>query len=318
MSLWFAALCLSTYAFSHEIPPRADLVGELKTRSGALHYEVLGEGFPLIMIAGGPGAAHVGLRPFFDRLAKRFKVIYIDNIGRGLSSDLNPGETHSPQRDADDIEAVRLALNLKRVILVGHSYGAYVALDYVSRFSSHVEKLVLSSGGYGEKSWQENIDHHNSFVQKQYPEVWRKLVQLRAEGVSSCDSAYLAVYAAAAHDLLWFNPDNAKLLKPWWTDPRNAFKLNVYCEIIGRDSEIKVGGTMKDFNTLGRLSHLNMPVWLAVGRFDRIAMPKVALDLFESLPKGIGTLRVFEKSGHFPWVEERELYFAQLEQFLGH
>jgi len=313
--LWRAAA--GVLFATHALAAPAAAEGTVATPDGELYYERLGEGPPIVMVAGGPGASRTSLRPEFDRLAARHTLIYFDNIGRGRSSALPPGRHHSPQRDADDIERLRTALGLGPITLIGHSYGGYAALAYAGRYPQSLSRLVVSSGGHGAKAWQRNIDSYNLFIENQYPEVWGQLLALRAKGVKSCSKEYQDAYAKAEGDMYWFDPAAAARRKPFSTDLRDRFHPEVYCDMIGDDSEVTVGGAMAAFDARPALADLHVPTWISVGRFDRISMPKVAFEIRDAFPQGVAKVRVFERSGHRPWVEEPEAFFGELEQFLA-
>jgi proline iminopeptidase len=301
----------------HALAAPAPSEGIIATPDGDLYYERLGDGPPIVLVAGGPGASRVSLRPDFDRLAAKYTLIYFDNIGRGRSSALAAGRHHSPQRDAEDIERLRTGLSLGRITLIGHSYGGYAALAYAGRYPQALSHLVVSSGGHGATAWQRNIDSYNAFVENQYPEVWSKLLALRAKGVKSCAREYQDLYGQAEGDMYWYDLASARRRKPFSTDLRDRFRPEVYCDMIGDDSEVTVGGAMASFDARPALATVQVPTWISVGRYDRISVPKVAYEIRDAFPPGVAQVRVFEKSGHRPWFEEAGVFFGELEQFLS-
>ncbi|QLC24881.1 alpha/beta hydrolase [Parasphingopyxis algicola] len=52
------------------------------------------------------------------------------------------------------------------------------------------------------------------------------------------------------------------------------------------------------------------------GRYDRIATPKIAVELHEAFGSNSAHLTMFEESGHRPWIEEANAYLARLREFL--
>lgn len=291
--------------------------GTVPTPDGDLYYEMHGEGPPLVLIAGGPGAPRTSLMPEFERLTAQHTVIYFDNIGRGRSSPLPAGRHHSPWRDAEDVERLRLALKLERITLLGHSYGGFPALAYAARHGEHLDKLVISSSGHSAEAWQRNIDSVNLTVQNQYPEVWTKLMALRAQGVKSCSDAYQDLYGEAMGDVYWYDMANEARRKPYASgDPRDKPHREVYCDMIGDDPEWKVGGAMANFDVRPELARVRVPTFISVGRFDRVCMPRTAFEMRDAFPAGVAQVHVYEHSGHRPWVEEGDVFFRDLESFL--
>lgn len=290
--------------------------GTVATPDGELYYEVHGEGPPLVLVAGGPGAPRTSLMPEFDRLATRRSLVYFDNIGRGRSSTLPAGKRHSPDRDADDIEALRRALGHERIELLGHSYGGYAALAYAARHPERLKRLVISSSGYDFRTWQRNIDNVNRFVRDQYPEVWARLEAMRASGMKSCEKPYQDLYGEPIGQLYWRDPAKAKLRQRVSQDPRDTFRPEVYCDMIGEDAEWTVGGAMARFDPRAGLAQVKAPTLLTAGRHDIICPPRNAHELATLFPPGVARVQVFDDSSHRPWVEEGDRFFAVLGAFL--
>jgi proline iminopeptidase len=267
-------------------------------------------------VAGGPGAPRTSLRPEFDRLAERHTAVHFDNIGRGRSSDLPAGRHHSPERDAEDIERLCAALGFGRIALLGHSYGGYPALAYAARHPDRLTHLVISSSGHGAASWQRNIDNVNRFVENQYPEVWAQLQAMRRRGVKSCDKEYQDLYGGPIAQLYWHDPSKAEGRQPVSDDPRDKFRPAVYCDVIGDDAEVQVGGSMARFDVRPALAAVKVPTLVTAGRHDPVCPPVVAYEIRDAFPAGVASVRVFEHSTHRPWVEEAPAYFEQLNAFL--
>lgn len=291
--------------------------GTVRTPDGSLYYEIRGDGPPIILVAGGPGASRTSLMPEFDRLADHHAVVYFDNIGRGRSDDLPAGRHHSPERDAEDIEALRKALGFERIDLLGHSYGGFPALAYAGRYPQHLKHLVISSSGHSGQAWQLNIDSVNRFVQNQYPEVWAKLLALRARGVKSCADAYQDLYGEPIGQIYWYDPAKADARPKASADPRDGYKRTAYCDMLGEDPEWVVGGTMAHFDARPALAQVRVPTLVTSGRHDIVCPPRVAAEIRDAFPAGVARLRIYEKSAHRPWVEEGEIYFAELAAFLA-
>lgn len=290
--------------------------GSVTGPHGRIRYEMLGDGPPLILVAGGPGTSLRSLGTAFDALADQHTVIYFDNIGRGYSDDLPAHLTHSPERDAVDIEAVRTGLGLGRIRLLGHSYGGYAALAYAGGYAGNLERLVLSSSGSSYLSWQANIDSVARFIECQYPEVWARLDALRRHGVKSSAPQYQDLQGQAEGDLYWYDLANAAR-RPPPGDPRERFRADVYFAMLGDDPEVTVGGAMARFDARPVLRRLQVPLLVTSGRYDRVALPKFALEMTQLPSAGVAQLAMFERSGHAPWIEEEALYMNTLRAFLA-
>jgi proline iminopeptidase len=133
-----------------EVPEvaRLDAGLDLDTRrvdvGGAyLHVEQQGNGVPLVLINGGPGGTHHYFHPWFSRAADYARVIYYDQRGTGLS-DFAPGEDgYSVEQAVEDLDRLRQALDIDSWVLVGYSYGGFLAQYYATTHPEHVAGLVL-------------------------------------------------------------------------------------------------------------------------------------------------------------------------------
>lgn len=101
---------------------------------------------PTIVMVHGYGASQGFFFRNFDALAKRFRVIAIDQLGWGGSSrpDFTCKSTEETEAwFVDSFEEWRKAKNLDNFILLGHSFGGYVAAQYALKHPEHVQHLIL-------------------------------------------------------------------------------------------------------------------------------------------------------------------------------
>ncbi|HEX6030955.1 MAG TPA: alpha/beta fold hydrolase [Tepidiformaceae bacterium] len=109
----------------------------------ALYSRAVGQGRPAIVLHGGPDFDHGYLLPELDRLSDAFRLIYYDQRGRGRSAENVRPEDVTLASDLDDIDRVRLHYKLEASVLLGHSWGAVLALEYALRHPSRVSHLIL-------------------------------------------------------------------------------------------------------------------------------------------------------------------------------
>jgi proline iminopeptidase len=98
----------------------------------------------LILLHGGPGADHSIYKPDFSQFSHVAQVIYIDHRGNGRS-DREPSDAWNLAQWGDDVFAFCHALDIERPIVLGESFGGYVALSYATRHPEHPSKLILVS-----------------------------------------------------------------------------------------------------------------------------------------------------------------------------
>jgi proline iminopeptidase len=116
-----------------------------------------GEGHPLVVLHGGPGYPFRGPQAGLEPLARDFQIRYYDQRGCGRST--RPFDRFaSPNFYANmvdlertlgigaqlaDVERIRRILGQEKLILMGHSFGGFLAALYAAEFPQHVEALVL-------------------------------------------------------------------------------------------------------------------------------------------------------------------------------
>ncbi len=319
--LWFVVLsCIAFFArpgFGRESAemsaPGAPAIvhppGNFIAVNGArLWYEMEGKGPAIVLIAGGPGASHDYFHPFFSRLARTHRVIYLDSFGRGKSERAKAASEYTFDRDVRDTVRVCQALNLGPAVLIGHAYGGMVAEAVALRNPELVKKLVLADTFYDGASWQAGNDAINQEVRLQYPEIWERLEHLRSRGVRSNAREHRELYAQVPLALGRFY-DAAKAARV-----SGGCTPDVYYAIAGPDADIQAGGDIAGLDFRSQLQALKMPVLVLGGRFDRMAAPKFVLQFKAYAPRA--ELVMFEKSGNMPFLEEPDKFLATIEAFL--
>lgn len=285
--------------------------GFYKQVNGAnLWCESEGNGDPVLLIAGGPGNSHTYFHPWFSELARNYKVIYFDAFGRGKSTRAKDSTQYTFRRDVEDIEGLRKALGIKKWTVLGHSYGGMVAQAYAIEYPNSVDKLIISNSFYSGEMWQANDDNSNYEMRNQYPELWEKLMKVREEGYNSSSPQHQAAYAIPSGLLYFYDASNVKKA----TTDSLIMNTVVYYTLVGYDGDFIIGGDISKLDFRRDLKDLKMPVLIIQGRYDRVAIPRLGIKYKEYLPKG--QFVIFEKSGHNPYIEEKEKYFDLLKSFL--
>ncbi len=124
---------------------------------GELSIVEIGSGHPLILLHGGPGLDHHEFRPWLDPLAEQgFRLIFVDQRGQGLSPRVDPS-TLSIQVFAQDVDRLARALELDSYALLGHSFGAIIALSHALERGS-AGHYVISSGVASSERLMADVD----------------------------------------------------------------------------------------------------------------------------------------------------------------
>ncbi len=274
--------------------------GTLSIRDVSLFAEVIGEGAPLLLMHGGPGADHWTMLPF-RRLADRFTVVFYDHRCNGRSRGA-PVTSMTWENLTADADALRETLGFERWAVLGHSFGGHVALEYALRYPDSLSRLVLLDTG-GDGWWSQ----HNA------PEI------LAGRG-----------YSPAKVELArrWFNGECA----PWEFMPtlmRLGSAYNPYTsfasaarEILAerrsrmRPEALTFAGRylIKGWSVMDRLGEIAVPTLVMAGRDDFIFPPEHQAQLAAGIPKA--QLRIIERAGHDPHSERPDEVMGAVRDFL--
>ena len=109
-----------------------------------IFIEEKGTGTPVVLLTGGPGLNPFYVYPVHEMLSKKYRSIILHQRGTGktLMSKID-STTLSLDKYLEDLEALRNHLQVKKMILIGQSWGGMLSMEYCSRFPGQVEKLVL-------------------------------------------------------------------------------------------------------------------------------------------------------------------------------
>jgi len=123
--------------------PPAPRESRIPVGNGSLYVRDIGNGSPVIVLHGGPDFDINYLLPDLDRLADSYHLIYYDQRGRGKSAAGVQPEEVSLASDVEDIDRVRDRFHLEQAVVLGHSWGAVLALEYALRHPTRVSRLIL-------------------------------------------------------------------------------------------------------------------------------------------------------------------------------
>ena len=258
----------------------------------------------------GPTAIFIGSgvyypRTFSQNLRSHLRLVFMDH--RGFGKALAPFMTDSFELDQiiDDIEVLRKKLELDKVILVGHSGQGYMALEYAKKHPDNVSHIVLiAMSPDSSPSSFAAADHY--FSESACPErkalLAQNLATLEAEMAANPERAFIT-------RMLKFGP------MIWYKYDFDASALWKDVEVIPEMFDYVWGKIFREMDVMAGVEKLKMPVFLGLGRYDYWKPPH----LWEPVrPKFSDmTVRVFEKSGHTPQLEESRAFDRELLSWLG-
>lgn len=277
--------------------------GIVEADRARLYYEAFGRGRPVVILHGGPGFDHNHMLPIAE-LADQYRIIFYDQRGTGNSTCAVGPATITLDNFLADLEAVRQALHLDRMHLIGHSWGACLAMHYAV---SHPERLasltLLSTGGasfeyfssYAAIMWERTPPHDRLAMRKiQSSPAFRRR-----------EIPALQQYYRISIKPLFHRPEMIKDLDLSLTANTAANQARV-AHLLLRD--------LGRFDLHDRLSRIHCPTLLIHGDKDIFA-PQVALRVRRAIPDC--RMVLLPDAGHFLFIESRRPTFQLLRSFLA-
>jgi proline-specific peptidase len=281
--------------------------GYVAVPGGRVWYKIVGDGeaIPLLTLHGGPGAGHDYLEPF-EALASDRPVVLFDQLGCGKSDQPDDDSLWRIERFVDEVAAVRSALGLERVHLFGHSWGGWLAIEYLLGKPAGVVSVVLAS---------------TSASLRQYAQETAQLKATLPQETLDILQRYEAVgdfhHPEYEEAMMEFYKRYVCRLDPWpdilMQSLQNIMSNPVPYEAIQGPNEFTITGNLKEWDRTNRLGEITVPTLITCGRYDELG-PACAETLRQGIPNA--EMHIFEQSAHMVHLEEMERYLHVMREFL--
>ena len=254
----------------------------MQIRDVSLFVKVMGQGYPLVFMHGGPGLDHtslLALRPCADQ----FTLIFYDHRCNGRSEGAEVSSMTWENLTAD-AEALRQTLGFDKWAVLGHSFGGNVALEYALRYPQSLPHLILMDT-CGDTRW----------VQHNAPEILAK----RGYGPAAVQAArrFFNGQLTPAEVL----PNSLKFARAYYYHDsilalvrdavlRPGLKMRHEAQIFGF-SQVLTGWTVMD-----RLNEIKVPTLVMAGRYDFLFPPEHQVALAAGIANA--RLEIIERAGH--------------------
>jgi len=278
------------------VASKAETSGFVFVNGKNLYHVSVGKGIPVVFLHGGLGLDHQYFRPFIDPLADNAQIICYDQLGQGKSDRPASFDELTLERLSSDCNVLTKALGIDKFVLVGHSYGGFIALDFALRFPHRLAGLVLSC----------TAPDTSSFVQRSplggTPAQQAALGQLLLAPTAS-DEDLRKKWAEA--EALYYNNASPPAGVLADVDQRTIYSAAAF----NRGNQL-----LADYNFVPRLPSINVPTAVHYGAGD---IWRFGDD--EKLAKNIpgATLKYFANSGHWPFQEEPAEFVRYMRSFIA-
>lgn len=280
---------------------------------------------PVIFLHGGPGAGFVAVKPVADAvspLARQGYDIYIyDQIGGGLSGRLPNIREYSLALQVTDLDWIRKQIKAEKMILIGESFGAVLAVNYLAHYPGKVEKCILvSPGELYAREWE---NKHRGWPRDRVSQ--ERLQMMRSDLLPHYFRYILlellidinpgAGYNLVSHQEadMFYNKIASYLIDGFVCSPANlSEEIPIYFGFWAytmMEEDLKV----QDTNLDPLLKANNVPVLIIKGECDYIVW-EVTIQYKTLFPDS--TLLYFKGAGHMPYLEKPDLFSDAVSAFL--
>jgi proline iminopeptidase len=274
---------------------------KMSIRGISLNVKVIGKGYPLVLMHGGPGADLYTMMSF-KHLADQFTLVFYDHRCNGRSTGAEV-TTMTMENLTADADALRQALGFKKWAVLGHSFGGNVALEYALRYPQNLSHLILVNSG-ADYRWPS-----------------QKAPELLAQRGFSPEIVELARRhfngQIEPHEML---PNLMRLGKAY--NPHTKLIQLPHMLIMGLQTKLQpeamiFGETqvLKNWSVMDRLSEINVPTLVMAGREDFVYPPEHQEELAAAIPNA--HLVLIDRAGHNPHDEKPAPTLKAVRDFLA-
>jgi proline iminopeptidase len=312
------ALCAAFASAQSPSPVYPAQQGYVDANGVLIYYVEFGQGQPLVVLHGGPGADHTYFLPWLLPLARTHRLVFIDERGSGQSERLQDATKYTIENMADDVEAVRVALHLGKIDLLGHSCGGVLAEAYALKYQQNLRHLILNSTFASTKEMNAVLAREKAAMPADKLARLNELEQagLFGKGPPWEHGRYPAEYETLAwgwgyfHFLYGARPD-ANYDPATGNAPTN---WELYREMWGSDGEFVIDGNLKSVEWVDRLPTIHVPTLIVAGDHDECD-PSLSKEMHEKIAGS--KLVILPNAGHMNFIDQPEMWQRAVGGFLS-
>jgi proline iminopeptidase len=272
----------------------------MSVRGVSLFVKVMGQGYPLLLMHGGPGQDHTSLLAL-QPCADQFTLIFYDHRCNGRSKGAEV-TSMTWENLAADAEALRQTLGFDRWAVLGHSFGGMVALEYALRYPHGLSHLLLMD------TCGDACMHFRA------PEILAR----RGYSAAAVEAARRFCNGQLAPGEVM--PTAMKFFKAY--DYHFSLLRQAHTVVFGPHVKFRAEATIFGFSQLypgwtvmDRLNEIKVPTLVLAGRYDFLFPPEHQAILADRLPNA--QLEIFERSGHNPQMEQTAEVIESVKRFMS-
>lgn len=247
----------------------------------------------ILLLHGGPGQDHTGFKAELSSLADIAQLVYLDHRGNGRS-DEGDRALWTLDQWADDVKGLCDILGIDKPIVLGQSFGGFVAQAYATKYPDHPSKLIFSS-----TSARKNQDRCNAVFE-------------RLGGVEARNIAQAAWENPCTETLGPFRKICLPLYNRTLSNPQKAKRSRVNTDMLTHFQR----GERKTFDFTTDLTRITCPVLVLGGEDDPTTPIEDQEDIVAALPDGLATFHRFSGCGHGAWRDKPDEVIPVIRDFI--
>lgn len=251
----------------------------------------------IVLLHGGPGYDHSHYKPGFDRYTEFAQLVYLDHRGQGRS---DPDSRSNWRLDvwADDVVAFCGALGIDRPIILGSSFGGFVALALAARHPEFMSSMILLGTAA-------SVDIGR--IVERFGELGGEEAAASAAAMLDAPDSpeNLAAYQAHCFPLYTVRPFDPAMLE------RCVFRPELV------EHFFRPGGEYRRFDYHRALANVAVPTLMVHGRRDPIVPYDLAEATARSFPPGTVEFHLLEDCGHDVAFDAPDVLTSLIEDFVG-
>ncbi len=247
----------------------------------------------LLLLHGGPGQDHASFKAELGSLCDIAQLVYLDHRGNGRS-EAGDRALWTLDQWADDVNGLCDVLGIEKPVVLGQSFGGFVAQAYATRYPAHPSKVIFSS-----TSARKNQDRCNAVFE-------------RLGGARARDIAEAAWEDPCAETLAPFREVCLPLYNQVKGDPDKAKRAIVNTEMLTHFQR----GERKTFDFTAALARITCPVLVLGGEDDPTTPIEDQEDIVAALPRGLATFHRFAGCGHGAWRDKPDEVIPVIRDFI--
>jgi proline iminopeptidase len=261
-----------------------------------LYSREIGKGPAIIVLHGGPDFDQSYLLPEMDRLSDSFRLIYYDQRGRGRSANHVQPEDVTIASEIADMEKVRQYFHLDSVVLLGHSWGTVLALEYALRYPERVSRMILMNPAPA--SADDYKELRNEWLEKRADDMERRRVVASSPAYKEGDpDAVVAYYRIHFKSALVRTEDYEKIIARL----KASFTKEGILKSRAVESRLMTETwSSPEFDLLPKLKNLKIPTLVIYSDHDFIPA-ETAVHITQAMPEA--RMVTLKDCGHFAYLE---------------